>query len=334
MDPVSHAAFGRALVALDRRGLLGSGAVAACVAASLAPDVDAIYMPFGWDVYLRQHQGGTHSVVGTIACAVLVAVSVRALLKRGRYLPLFLAAWAGAAGHVLLDVISGADIRFFWPVGPSAALPLFAMADPWLGGLLVIGLVLLTLRKQAAPGIAVATIAAVVILAGGKAVLYARTHDLGPGGEGAARFRRAEVEWGSLTRWTIYETRAEAVESFRVDAVTRAVTPLLRVSRGLDEPLVEESRELSTVKNFRAAHRVTFAIVTGTGAAPRRVLWSDLRYCGPPARGTTPWSPIALGSASPVACALWFGGEFDAATGVPTDAIVYVGHLLQARPAH
>src|SRR6476620_9447864 len=102
MDPVSHVAFGRTLVALDTRRILGPGAVAGCVIGSLAPDLDAVFMPFGWDIYLRRHQGGTHSLIGTVACAALTAAAVRLLSTRGRYKSIFLAAWAGALGHGLL----------------------------------------------------------------------------------------------------------------------------------------------------------------------------------------------------------------------------------------
>ena len=142
-------ALGRTLVALDSRRTLGPGAIAACVLGSLVPDVDAVFMPIGWDIYLRRHQGGTHSLIGSIACAALTAAAVRLSSKGSHYFPLLLAAWAGAAGHTSLDVISGADVRFFWPVGPPVALPLFAMADPWLGGVLVLGLVALVLRNGA-----------------------------------------------------------------------------------------------------------------------------------------------------------------------------------------
>ena len=109
------------------------------MAGSLAPDVDAVFMPLGWDIYLRRHQGGTHSLVGSIACAALAAAAVRLVSKRARFGPLLVAAWAGAAGHLLLDVISGADVRFFWPLGPPVR-DAVAMADPWWG-VLVLGLV-------------------------------------------------------------------------------------------------------------------------------------------------------------------------------------------------
>jgi hypothetical protein len=42
MDPVSHIIFGRTLIALDRRGRFGPGAVAAATLGAIAPDVDAL----------------------------------------------------------------------------------------------------------------------------------------------------------------------------------------------------------------------------------------------------------------------------------------------------
>jgi membrane-bound metal-dependent hydrolase YbcI (DUF457 family) len=329
MDPISHVAFGRTLVALDSRRTLGPGAIAACVLGSLTPDLDAVFMPIGWDIYLRRHQGGTHSLIGTIACAALTAGVVKLQSTRGHYRSLLLAAWAGAMGHLLLDVMSGADVRFFWPVGPAVAVPLFAMADPWLGGVLAVGLLALVVRWSNSVRMAAAILIAVTVLGGVKAALYARAQGLHDTSNGFVQFRRAEAEWGSLTRWIMYDTRMDAVDSRRVNAVTGSVTPLIHVPRGLDDPVVVRSRELETVQNFLAAHRVTFAIVIGTERP--QVLWSDLRYCGPLEARSAPWAPTAP-AGSPVSCALWFGGEFDSASGVPTASIVYVGHLVQRRP--
>jgi membrane-bound metal-dependent hydrolase YbcI (DUF457 family) len=323
-------AFGRTLVALDSRRTLGPGAIAACVAGSLAPDVDAVSMPIGWDIYLRRHQGGTHSLIGSIACAALAAAAVRLLSKRSEFGPLLVAAWAGAAGHLLLDVISGADVRFFWPFGPPVALPLFAMADPWLGGLLVLGLVLLAAGRRNSARAASAILLAVAIFAGGKAALYGRT---GPDpSDGSILFSRADVEWGSLTRWITYETRSTSVDARRVDAWTGASAPLLHVARSLDDLLVARSRELETVQNFVAAHGVSFATVIGERSEEIQVLWSDLRYCGSSSNRSVPWAPMPLQSGLPFSCTLWFGGQFDPATGAPRASIVYVGHFVQRRP--
>jgi membrane-bound metal-dependent hydrolase YbcI (DUF457 family) len=318
MDPVSHVAFGRTLAALDRRRALGPGAVAACVIGSLAPDVDAVLMPFGWDTYLRLHQGGTHSLIGSAACAAATAAGVRLLSKRTRFSGLLLAALAGALGHLLLDVISGADIRFLWPAGPSVALPLFAMADPWLGGVLVLGLVALSFTGRNSLNVGITILIAVVVLGGVKTVLYSRARTMHDRSPGLVQFRRAEVLWGSLTRWTLYEASADTVSAYRVDVRTGAVTSLVQVPRGLSDPLVRRSRELPSVRNLLAAHGVTFAIVTAAGADRRDVLWSDLRYCHP-------------ASASTVSCALWFGGEIDLARDAFSVSVVHVGGFVQRR---
>ena len=196
MDPVSHVAFGRTLVALDSRRALGPGAIAACVLGSLAPDLDAVFMPIGWDIYLRRHQGGTHSLIGAIVCAALTAALVRLQSKHGRYRSLLLAAWAGAMGHLLLDVMSGADVRFFWPIGPAVAVPLFAMADPWLGGVLALGLLALIVRKNNSARMAAAILISVTALGGVKAALYARAQSLHDTSDRFVQFRRAEAEWG------------------------------------------------------------------------------------------------------------------------------------------
>jgi membrane-bound metal-dependent hydrolase YbcI (DUF457 family) len=328
MDPVSHVAFGRTLVALDTRRALGHGAVAACVLGSLMPDIDAVLMPIGWDVYLRQHQGGTHSLLGSLGCAALTALLVGRVARSNGYCRLVLAAWAGALGHLLLDVISGADVGFFWPFGTPVALPLFAMADPWLGAVLVAGLLALLLNPKNPRRIATAILVAATVLAAAKAVLYARLHALDGHSYSSVQFRRADVEWGALTRWTAYDARADVVGARRVNAWTGSDLPLMTVRRSMDDPLVARSREFAAVRNFVAAHGVTFATVIDRGAEGTLVLWSDLRYCRPVDVRLPASAPLTLAGGSPVSCAFWFGGEFDTA-GVPTASVVYVGSVVR-----
>ena len=118
-----------------------NGPLRACVVAaalgSLAPDLDAALMPFGWDRYLRAHEIGTHTIVGTLACALLTAAAVPSSARPASYWWLTLSAWIGAASHVLLDLVSGARLRPGWPlIDTPSVCPLVAMADPWLLALL------------------------------------------------------------------------------------------------------------------------------------------------------------------------------------------------------
>jgi membrane-bound metal-dependent hydrolase YbcI (DUF457 family) len=331
MDPVSHVAFGRTLIALDSGRRLGPGAIAACLAGSLTPDLDAVFMPIGWDIYLLRHQGGTHSLIGSLGCAALTAAAIRLRWKSGNYRSLVLAAWAGAVGHLVLDLISGADLRLLWPVGPRVAAPLFAMADPWLGGILLLGIAALVLRRCDQRLTASVVLVTMAIFTAGKVALYARARALNNRSDSSVQSTRADVEWGSLARWIVYEARADTVTARRVNAVIGTVTPLLQESRGLQDPLVMRSPQLDTVRNFLAAHDITFAIVSGDR---QRVLWSDLRYCGPVRVRSAPWAPPVLTNISAGSCALWVGGEFDPPTGVPLSAVVYIGQFVQRRPVH
>jgi membrane-bound metal-dependent hydrolase YbcI (DUF457 family) len=332
MDPVSHLAFGRIAIALDQDRRLGPSAVVACLAGSLAPDLDALFMPFGWDIYLLHHQGGTHSIVGSIASAALAAGLVKAFSRRARFASLLLAAWAGAGGHVLLDLVSGADIRLWWPFGRRAAVPLFAMADPWLGGVLLLGVLFIFARPGRARQTASLGLAALVVLAAAKAGMYGRARQLANRNERPPIASRADVEWGSLTRWDVYDAYADVVDARRVDIVSGLVTRLLQIPRNLDHPLVERSRQFETVRNFTERHDITFAVNTPGRPAPQ-VLWSDLRSCGEEGTGSAPWSPTAPGGGLQISCGLWFGGEFAPLSGAPQTAIVYVGRIVQRRPA-
>ena len=72
MDPVSHASFGRTLVAALGTHQASSdrpvrGTVVAAVLGALSPDIDSIVMPFGWDRYLRVHETATHSAGDHVA---------------------------------------------------------------------------------------------------------------------------------------------------------------------------------------------------------------------------------------------------------------------------
>ena len=106
MDPVSHVAFGRTLIALTRPGSTASGTIGAAMLGSLTPDIDAAFMPFGWDRYLRVHEIGTHSILGALACAALTAGVIWPARRETRF------TW----------LLGGAAIGRPWPPRPRRRL--------------------------------------------------------------------------------------------------------------------------------------------------------------------------------------------------------------------
>src|SRR3954452_19435939 len=146
MDPISHLAFGRTLIALARQGRSRRGTIGAAMLGSLAPDIDAVFMPFGWDRYLRAHEIGTHSLIGALACAAATAAVVWPARRDTRFTRLLTGAAIGTLSHLVLDIVSGARLRLFWPFADRhITVPLVAMADPILLTLLVVSVIGLTL---------------------------------------------------------------------------------------------------------------------------------------------------------------------------------------------
>jgi hypothetical protein len=176
--------------------------------------------------------------------------------------------------------------------------------------------------------IAALALACVAIVATGKAALYAKARVINGRAAVGAVSTRADVEWGSLTRWIVYEARAATVHARRIDALTGVMTPLLDVPRGLQSEWVVRSRRFATVQNLLAGHDVTFAVVNPEG---REILWSDLRYCGPVELRSAAWAPAISIAGSPIGCGLWVGGEFDPLRGTLGRTIVHIGHIVQRR---
>src|SRR3954465_9899722 len=85
MDPVSHVAFGRLLIALVPETRVQPGMVHAALVGALFPDVDAVFMPVGWDLYLRIHEIGTHTIIGIAPSAILTGFGVRLFARNSSF---------------------------------------------------------------------------------------------------------------------------------------------------------------------------------------------------------------------------------------------------------
>jgi membrane-bound metal-dependent hydrolase YbcI (DUF457 family) len=323
MDPVSHVAFGRTLIALRSHRLV-RGSVTAAVLGSLSPDLDSVVIPFGWDRYLRIHEIGTHTAVGTLGCAILVAAVVRVFARGSAYRALVAAAWIGAASHLFLDLLSSARAKLAWPfVDVVVSLPVVAMADPYLLTLSVAGPVSIWLtRDQELSARVVVALIAVFLL--GKGVLgtvaLASYREATRLSGSPVEARVVEASWGSLTEWRILDRTPSTVRQWLVGIDGVAVLQLEQPTESA-APLVERSRSFSTVRNFLSVHALGFATTRPT-ADGMQVLWSDIRFC---------WHAGAIQDQR-LECALWFGGEYDH-SGRPLREIVHIVNFTQTRAA-
>jgi membrane-bound metal-dependent hydrolase YbcI (DUF457 family) len=306
VDPVSHAVMGRVVVAaIERAGRAGAspGMAAASVAGALIPDIDLVLMPFGWDVYLRFHEVGTHSIAGACVLGGLVAGVVRQCVPAARWRTLAWAAALAALSHLLLDVVSGARVAPAWPlVSTRASLPLVAMAEAWLASFFALAAIALWRVRAPRHRTAGAVLLLLVVLLGLKGLLYARVLEVLSADPrlGSRTARMSQARWGTWRMWHVYERHPDALRVWRVDAVSRTIAPVLEWPVTSDSPLIGRSRSLDTVSNFLRVHELGFAIERRVQSGATEVLWSDIRFCRQGAAG-----------ADLVDCALWLGGVFD-----------------------
>jgi hypothetical protein len=289
----------------------------------LSPDVDFVLMPFGWDIYLRFHQIGTHSAAGAVGTGLASAGLVRLFARRSRYRQLAVAALAGAFSHLAGDILSGAILRPGWPLLETpVSIPLVAMADPWTIGILLVAAAATWWRPGSRRRTAATGLLVLVAFLSLKAVMLglALRTPAGTAVLGSARDRHLDARWASLTEWSVFGRTGDVLTQRRIDVHGSPPALLLTVS-GERSPLIDASRELATVRNFLHVHDLGFAVQRdsekGDGGV---VLWSDVRFC---------WKDLEPDSA--VQCALWFGGEYDG-DGRFVMQEVRVGSWIQRRP--
>ena len=127
MDNLTHSFIG---LAASKAGLerLSPGTTTLCLLAANAPDLDILTLIFGRWVYLQNHRGITHSIVGTLALALalpLVFYLIDLLLARARNIAprvslrgLLLASTIVSATHPLMDWTNNYGVRFLLPWNP------------------------------------------------------------------------------------------------------------------------------------------------------------------------------------------------------------------------
>ncbi len=313
MDPVSHLLFGRTVALTVPQRAKANGMTAALVIGSIAPDVDGVLAFKGFDLYLRAHASGTHSIAGALVVAAVLGVILRRFVRDSTFVPLVAASWVGTIGHILCDLADDGDIAVFQPFsGAVVGWHLFPMGDLLVLAVLVVT-VLGALRWTRAPQYAgMCGLLALTCLTG----LKIRSQQMA-----IAHYREmAEVESViapgirpqiGLFDWMIYDRAGDRVRGWRVDAWNGRSSVAFERHDAADGPLVDASRGVPVVRRFFGFASLPFARVEADG--PRDlILWSDARWC------------------SLDRCDLSFGVAFEA--GVPLYQLIRIGPFTQTQP--
>lgn len=142
MDNLTHSlvGFAAAKAGLER---LSPYATPLCVVAANAPDGDLITALAGSSTYLREHRGVSHSIIGVLALAIVLALAtyaVASLIARWRRQPnrarlggLLLVSLIVSATHPLLDWTNNYGVRPLLPWNSQWYYgDLVFIIDPWL----------------------------------------------------------------------------------------------------------------------------------------------------------------------------------------------------------
>ncbi|HEV2986477.1 MAG TPA: metal-dependent hydrolase [Vicinamibacterales bacterium] len=315
MDPVSHLLFGRTVALTVRRSPVLTGATAALVLGSILPDADAALAPIGFDLYLRAHASGTHSLLGTVVEALVLAFVLRVLVTGSRTLPLLAASCVGVLGHIFWDLADGSDISLFKPFSDAMlGWHLVAMGEPIV--LVTLAAAVLVAWRWPARAQSVAGVALVLLslfLAVKKTTQeWARARYAEAVVNEAPKAVAIAPRLGRLFTWTIYDRDGDRVRAWSVDGQSGEVTLAFEYRDAADASVVMLSRDLPVVRAFLGLSKTPFARMERDG--PRRlVLWSDVSSCS--IRG----------------CDLSFGGAFDRNM-LPLYQLIRIGGFSQRRP--
>jgi len=141
VDNLTHTLCGAAL-AKTRLGRASRLAPLSLVVGANLADVDVLSRVFaGKEAYLVHHRGITHSLVGVVVGALLLAASVRWIERRTRpageaavpWRAHLLPAFVGLASHPLLDLLNNYGVRPWLPFSSARYFgDLVFIVDPWL----------------------------------------------------------------------------------------------------------------------------------------------------------------------------------------------------------
>jgi inner membrane protein len=145
METLTHALTS---LALSRAGLnkLTRAATPILLVSGLAADMDWATRLGTADTFLRGHRTATHSIVGTVTIAAVVAVGAWLLGKKYPKFAVsisaaFLISAIGASAHLLLDLLNGYGVKLFWPFNAKwYAWDIADSIDSWILFFLIVGL--------------------------------------------------------------------------------------------------------------------------------------------------------------------------------------------------
>ncbi len=273
MDPLTHSLAG---ILVSKAFPKRKAALATALFAANAPDLDYVTYLFGTDVFIRYHRGITHGIGGLVLFSLIMGMAMYVFSRRG-FLFYLLLSLAGYGSHIVLDLLNRYPLRLLSPFDWSKySLDVLVVVDPYITAVLLAGVVL-TMKKDGARRVVTAvTLAFMALYVTGRFYLKGLAEDF-------LRSRTDEYVYrlyplpNDFLRWWFVMGSKNVYKVGTVDLFTRRICTSERFVYSEQDPEVEESKELRSVRNF--LYFATFPLPEVERRAGETIVtWRELSY--------------------------------------------------------
>lgn len=272
-DNLTHSLFGYFLGILLIRKLKFNNpkkAMIAIIVAANIPDIDSVIRFFSAGFYLVHHRQLSHSVIGIVVLAIILA-AVFAKFKKAEFNKYFIISLVGTIAHVFLDVITSWGTQIFYPFNNTRyEFSLIPIVDIYVLAIFIGGLAFIHLKPVEREKIAKATlfIFFVFLLLKSGLKIYA-DHAV----ENLNGYKDVEVmpSFTSPFQWRaiINEPDMYIINDFDISTIGYGEFFFYPKD---PNPLIERSKDTLVVRQFQEFSLFPYAKVEGN-----KVTWFDLR---------------------------------------------------------
>lgn len=293
MDPVTHTLSG---VLLSRTGFYqkwGRPATIALVAGAVMPDIDHITLRLlGPVAYLKYHRGFTHSLIGIIPLAALIAFLIPIFFKQIKriidYLNLAGLGILGIIAHIFLDLITSYGTQIFFPFDNYRySLDLVFIIDPYFSLIFILPPILWTFKKERARTIAGT---AVIMVFAYLAFAYTTKNIATKSAKeerqrinvNASRIEAIPIPLSPF-RWSVFIEDEKRFYQMDVDIIRNKINTLTFDKIPSDDVIIKKADSLEIVKVYKWFAR--FPVVTIKMSEDEHIIeYYDIRFNSMPPR--------------------------------------------------
>lgn len=288
MDDITHALVGWAVAEAGPARRWGGRATAALVLSSVVPDIDGILAFAGRSAYLLEHRGFTHSLIGLVPTALVVAGPLWRLTGKRDFLALAGLSFIGVALHIACDAVNAWGTMTLYPLTRSRVqLDWVFILDVVFTGIVLVAAVVARWKKS--PNVARGGLAALACYVALCAVLH---HQACRRVESLARDRGWQaVEAAALPmppwagRWSGLVVEPATIHQVWFDAGSGIIAERTR-----ERPTARDLARIQSTADGRAFLKFArYPVVEREGA---RTVFLDARFTLPP--GWPQHRPFAL----------------------------------------